>query len=116
MALPQYTLPAPPPCWTCVLGDDHLMLECPICPAPFSYVDASGPASDAGIHKFSTVKLFSRPVPSHGSPGVRCPTCLISGRESWVLPGRACGYCGTAVENENKHFIDDSVCYRGNFH
>ena len=27
--------------------------------------------------------------------GVRCPTCAANGQESWVIPGRACGYCGT---------------------
>ncbi|EPE29420.1 hypothetical protein GLAREA_00580 [Glarea lozoyensis ATCC 20868] len=27
--------------------------------------------------------------------GVRCPTCTANGQESWVIPGRACGYCGT---------------------
>ncbi|KAF7865465.1 hypothetical protein EAF04_006440 [Stromatinia cepivora] len=30
-----------------------------------------------------------------GMPGVRCPTCLAEGREVWVIPGRACGACGT---------------------
>ncbi|CAG8948752.1 hypothetical protein HYFRA_00001873 [Hymenoscyphus fraxineus] len=28
-------------------------------------------------------------------PGVRCPTCASNGQESWVIPGRQCGYCGT---------------------
>ncbi|TPX10734.1 uncharacterized protein E0L32_008303 [Thyridium curvatum] len=32
----------------------------------------------------------SRPI-----PGVRCPTCAANGTEVWVIPGRACGYCGT---------------------
>jgi hypothetical protein len=27
--------------------------------------------------------------------GVRCPTCLANGSEVWVIPGRACAYCGT---------------------
>ncbi|KAG9231576.1 hypothetical protein BJ875DRAFT_382690 [Amylocarpus encephaloides] len=27
--------------------------------------------------------------------GVRCPTCSANGQESWVIPGRTCGYCGT---------------------
>ncbi|RDW62040.1 hypothetical protein BP6252_11473 [Coleophoma cylindrospora] len=27
--------------------------------------------------------------------GVRCPSCLARGQEVWVIPGRACGYCGT---------------------
>ncbi len=27
--------------------------------------------------------------------GVRCPTCLANGQESWVIPGKTCGYCGT---------------------
>ncbi|CAD6444274.1 1a1f6f2b-6690-45eb-838a-800ed001885b [Sclerotinia trifoliorum] len=30
-----------------------------------------------------------------GMPGVRCPTCLANGKEVWVIPGRACGACGT---------------------
>lgn len=30
-----------------------------------------------------------------GMPGVRCPTCLAKGEEVWVIPGRACGACGT---------------------
>ncbi|QSZ37427.1 hypothetical protein DSL72_009525 [Monilinia vaccinii-corymbosi] len=30
-----------------------------------------------------------------GMPGVRCPTCLAKGQEVWVIPGRACGACGT---------------------
>ena len=28
-------------------------------------------------------------------PGVRCPTCAANGQEVWVLPGKACAYCGT---------------------
>ncbi|EAQ89833.1 predicted protein [Chaetomium globosum CBS 148.51] len=28
-------------------------------------------------------------------PGVRCPTCAISGVEVWVFEGRLCVYCGT---------------------
>jgi hypothetical protein len=28
--------------------------------------------------------------------GVRCPTCALSGKEIWVIPGRVCAYCGTA--------------------
>ena len=28
-------------------------------------------------------------------PGVRCPTCAANGLEIWVIPGRACGNCGT---------------------
>ncbi|ROW10111.1 hypothetical protein VMCG_01817 [Cytospora schulzeri] len=28
-------------------------------------------------------------------PGVRCPTCAANGNEVWVIPGRACGNCGT---------------------
>ncbi|KAH8907790.1 hypothetical protein BR93DRAFT_926810 [Coniochaeta sp. PMI_546] len=28
-------------------------------------------------------------------PGVRCPTCAANGQETWVIPGRACGNCGT---------------------
>ncbi|KJR82733.1 uncharacterized protein SPSK_03714 [Sporothrix schenckii 1099-18] len=43
-------------------------------------------------------------IPSGGSegirsvplPGVRCPKCAKDGKEVWVIPGRACGYCGTA--------------------
>lgn len=27
--------------------------------------------------------------------GVRCPTCLANGQESWVIPGKTCGYCDT---------------------
>ncbi len=27
--------------------------------------------------------------------GVRCPTCAANGQEVWVIPGRACAYCGT---------------------
>lgn len=29
-------------------------------------------------------------------PGVRCPTCEKNGKLVWVIPGRLCGYCGTA--------------------
>ncbi|OIW30849.1 hypothetical protein CONLIGDRAFT_679603 [Coniochaeta ligniaria NRRL 30616] len=28
-------------------------------------------------------------------PGIRCPTCAANGQEVWVIPGRACGNCGT---------------------
>jgi hypothetical protein len=28
-------------------------------------------------------------------PGVKCPTCAANGKESWVIPGIGCGYCGT---------------------
>ncbi|TVY82045.1 hypothetical protein LSUE1_G006356 [Lachnellula suecica] len=41
---------------------------------------------------------FSAPNPAIKSApmtGVRCPTCAANGQESWVIPGRACGYCGT---------------------
>lgn len=27
--------------------------------------------------------------------GVRCSTCAANGQESWVIPGKTCGYCGT---------------------
>jgi hypothetical protein len=27
--------------------------------------------------------------------GVRCPNCAKNGQEVWVIPGRACGTCGT---------------------
>ncbi len=27
--------------------------------------------------------------------GVRCPTCAANGQEVSVIPGCACGYCGT---------------------
>ena len=33
--------------------------------------------------------------------GVRCPTCAIKGQEVWVIPGKACGYCGTACSKFN---------------
>jgi hypothetical protein len=28
--------------------------------------------------------------------GVKCPTCAADGKEVWVIPGKACGACGTA--------------------
>ena len=31
----------------------------------------------------------------HAMPGVKCPTCAANGKESWVIPGIGCGYCGT---------------------
>ncbi|KAF3765063.1 hypothetical protein M406DRAFT_322863 [Cryphonectria parasitica EP155] len=38
----------------------------------------------------SDPNVRSRPL-----PGVRCPTCAQAGKESWVIPGRACSTCGT---------------------
>ncbi|KAL4901315.1 hypothetical protein BDW74DRAFT_160214 [Aspergillus multicolor] len=29
-------------------------------------------------------------------PGVRCPKCQGSGKETWVIPGKYCHVCGTA--------------------
>lgn len=28
-------------------------------------------------------------------PGVQCETCKQAGRETWVIPGKACHVCGT---------------------
>lgn len=28
-------------------------------------------------------------------PGVQCQTCKQAGRETWVIPGKACHVCGT---------------------
>jgi len=36
------------------------------------------------------------PIKDMPIPGVRCPTCAAKGQEVWVIPGKACGYCGTA--------------------
>ncbi|KAK3935075.1 hypothetical protein QBC46DRAFT_346993 [Diplogelasinospora grovesii] len=33
-------------------------------------------------------------------PGIRCQTCAAKGEEVWVIPGRACGSCGTPAPNE----------------
>jgi len=33
-----------------------------------------------------------------GMKGIRCPTCAARGHESWVILGRACGYCETCWE------------------
>ncbi|KAK3988031.1 hypothetical protein QBC44DRAFT_382749 [Cladorrhinum sp. PSN332] len=34
-------------------------------------------------------------------PGVLCPTCAEQGKEVWVIPGRACGYCRTPAPDED---------------
>ncbi|KAF5553085.1 zinc finger transcription factor ace1 [Fusarium phyllophilum] len=42
------------------------------------------------------------------TPGVRCPTCALEGKEIWVLPERCCGYCGTPCVGEATLDIHDS--------
>ncbi|KAK0629416.1 hypothetical protein B0T17DRAFT_185433 [Bombardia bombarda] len=34
-------------------------------------------------------------------PGVKCPTCAEEGKEVWVIPGRACGYCSTPAPSQS---------------
>ncbi|KAH7207182.1 hypothetical protein DER44DRAFT_840640 [Fusarium oxysporum] len=40
-------------------------------------------------------------VVKSSTPGVRCPTCALEGKEIWVIPGRCCGYCGTPCADED---------------
>ncbi|KAL1866433.1 hypothetical protein VTK73DRAFT_4712 [Phialemonium thermophilum] len=51
-------------------------------PSPIEPECPGLPSSDDGIR---TLPL----------PGIRCPTCAANGQEVWVIPGRACGNCGT---------------------
>ncbi|KAJ4386457.1 hypothetical protein N0V93_009353 [Gnomoniopsis smithogilvyi] len=54
-------------------------LDLPLMPSTVEHPDFS-----------SNPNIRSRPL-----PGVRCPTCAQAGKESWVIPGRACSTCGT---------------------
>ncbi|PSS14873.1 hypothetical protein M430DRAFT_35733 [Amorphotheca resinae ATCC 22711] len=49
---------------------------------PSIYYNPAPPSPDMGV----------RVVPM---TGVRCPTCAANGQEVWVIPGKACPYCGT---------------------
>ncbi|KAF5970482.1 zinc finger transcription factor ace1 [Fusarium bulbicola] len=40
--------------------------------------------------------------------GVRCPTCVVAGKEIWVVHGRCCGNCGTPCGDENATDFHDS--------
>ncbi|ESU14505.1 hypothetical protein FGSG_13295, partial [Fusarium graminearum PH-1] len=58
--------------------------------------------SSMEIHGLCSNHITLEPSPalafgfrSHKAPGTRCPTCALAGKEVWVIPGRACGYCGT---------------------
>ncbi|KAF4498432.1 hypothetical protein FAGAP_5392 [Fusarium agapanthi] len=37
-----------------------------------------------------------------------CPTCVVTGKEIWVPPGRCCGNCGTPCGDENALDFHDS--------
>ncbi|KAF5633916.1 zinc finger transcription factor ace1 [Fusarium tjaetaba] len=51
------------------------------------------------------------------TPGVRCPTCALEGKEIWVLPGRCCGYCGTPCAEEDTLSLDvDDSSPKTNLH
>ncbi|KAH6894143.1 hypothetical protein B0T10DRAFT_456389 [Thelonectria olida] len=54
--------------------------------------------------RLDVVHLANQASPDTEIPGVRCPTCLGSGKEVWVLPGRTCGVCGTACDSEFQLF------------
>ncbi|EWG41493.1 hypothetical protein FVEG_03599 [Fusarium verticillioides 7600] len=45
-------------------------------------------------------------VVKSSTPGVRCPTCALEGKEIWVIPGRCCGYCGTPCAEEDTLSLD----------
>ncbi|KAF4124773.1 hypothetical protein GMORB2_5439 [Geosmithia morbida] len=58
----------------------------------------------------SLVAPFGDIVRTPKSPGTRCPTCALDGKEVWVIPGRCCGYCGTPCDedgHEHEHEHDD---------
>ncbi|KAF5655602.1 zinc finger transcription factor ace1 [Fusarium sp. NRRL 25303] len=42
------------------------------------------------------------------TPGIRCATCALQGKEVWVIPGRCCGYCGTQCVEEDNLDVHDS--------
>jgi hypothetical protein len=60
--------------------------------------DASGPIQPSTEADHKVVKS--------STPGVRCPTCALEGKEVWVLPGRCCGYCGTPSAIEDTLSLD----------
>ncbi|KAJ9422957.1 hypothetical protein FOXG_05745 [Fusarium oxysporum f. sp. lycopersici 4287] len=47
-------------------------------------------------------------VVKSSTPGVRCATCALEGKEIWVVPGRCCGYCGTPCVDEDTLDVHDS--------
>ncbi|KAL3417122.1 hypothetical protein PVAG01_11122 [Phlyctema vagabunda] len=71
------SLPCNVGCTGCHLDFEHL---------PESHAIMANPL--VGVQLFPGMSM----VPMSG---VRCPTCLARGQEVWVIPGRACGYCGT---------------------
>ena len=42
------------------------------------------------------MNINSLPEPSDAMmPGVKCPGCAANDKETWVIPGKSCGVCGT---------------------
>ncbi|KAL2800932.1 hypothetical protein BJX66DRAFT_103170 [Aspergillus keveii] len=39
--------------------------------------------------------LCHKPGNDMTMPGVRCPSCQRTGKETWVIPGKYCHICGT---------------------
>ncbi|SCO85908.1 uncharacterized protein FRV6_10035 [Fusarium oxysporum] len=52
-------------------------------------------------------------VVKSSTPGVRCATCALEGKEIWVVPGRCCGYCGTPCVDEDTLDVHDSFRVTG---
>ncbi|CAN8100309.1 unnamed protein product [Discula destructiva] len=66
-------------------------LDITITPPPYALPDPClMPSPPQHPDCSSNPNIRSRPL-----PGVRCPTCAQAGKESWVIPGRACSTCGT---------------------
>ncbi|KAH6981913.1 hypothetical protein BKA56DRAFT_357541 [Ilyonectria sp. MPI-CAGE-AT-0026] len=56
---------------------------------------------DATNNLLDESHVMDRVVQANKVPGTRCPTCALTGKEVWVIPGRSCGYCGTPCDNIN---------------
>lgn len=56
---------------------------------------------DATNNLLDASHAMDRVIKANKVPGTRCPTCALTGKEVWVIPGRCCGYCGTPCDNIN---------------
>ncbi|KAL5595010.1 hypothetical protein FOVSG1_008699 [Fusarium oxysporum f. sp. vasinfectum] len=52
-------------------------------------------------------------VAKSSTPGVRCPTCALEGKEIWVLPARCCRYCGTPCVDDDTLDVHDAFRAKG---
>ncbi|OWP04001.1 hypothetical protein B2J93_680 [Marssonina coronariae] len=65
-----------------------------VCNSPKCTVRGHGVPA-ALVCQNTTLPTLNPSVKAVPMTGVRCSTCAASGQESWVIPGKACPFCGT---------------------